>query len=173
MSRISNSHCVIKAKEIDPLQFVLSDCPTPERMEEYTKMLQSYNVKNIIRISQPVYPTEKLQEVGIKVWEFYFEDGQCPDEKLIARYFELLDELKKTNPVVAIHCVSGIGRAPLLVCCALIDGGMDRLDAVEFVRKSRRGAINKVQLGWITDSKKGFKFKRKGGGLFSKLLGKK
>jgi protein tyrosine phosphatase type IVA len=168
-SKISNSHCLIKAKEIDPIQFVLSDCPNLDRLDEYIKILQSYKVKNIIRISEPVYPKEKLQQQGITIHEFYFEDGQCPSKELLARFFALLAELKTTEPMIGIHCVSGIGRAPLLVCCALIEGGMERLDAVELVRKSRRGAINKIQLSWITNPK-GFKIKKQG--FFSKLLGK-
>ncbi|KAI9349454.1 protein-tyrosine phosphatase-like protein [Zopfochytrium polystomum] len=51
---------------------------------------------------------------------------------------------------VAVHCVSGIGRAPVLVAAALVDAGVDPLEAVERVRKARRGALNKKQLEWVT-----------------------
>ena len=46
---------------------------------------------------------------------------------------------------IAIHCVAGLGRAPLLVAIALIECGVDYLTAVETIRKERRGAINKLQ----------------------------
>jgi protein tyrosine phosphatase type 4A len=35
-------------------------------------------------------------------------------------------------------CV-GLGRAPVLVAVALIEAGMSPLDAIEFVRRRRRG----------------------------------
>ncbi|KAJ3410661.1 hypothetical protein HDV05_003517 [Chytridiales sp. JEL 0842] len=74
-------------------------------------------------------------------------------------------------PSIAIHCVSGIGRAPILVAVALVDAGVDPVDAVEYIRKRRRGAFNKNQLAWILDSKNGLKRVKKssggGGGLFT------
>lgn len=109
--------------------------------------------------------------------EFYFEDGSVPSRDLIERYFNLLNDLANNAPAntgvtIGIHCVSGIGRAPLFVCMALIERGMDRLDAVEFIRSKRRGAINKKQLEWITTKgKNGFQVPKKKGGFLSKLLG--
>ena len=57
-------------------------------------------------------------------------------------------------PCVAVHCVAGLGRAPLLVCLALIEYGMEPLDAVELVRKHRRGALNSRQVAWVAQYKK-------------------
>lgn len=54
---------------------------------------------------------------------------------------------------------------------ALIDAGMGRIEAVELVRSKRRGAINKTQLNWLMDAKKGFKLK-KSQGLFSRIFKK-
>ena len=45
--------------------------------------------------------------------------------------------------------MAGLGRAPVLVCIALIEGGMDALDAVALVRKRRRGALNTRQLRFL------------------------
>ena len=53
-----------------------------------------------------------------------------------------------------MHCVAGLGRAPVLVAIALIEAGMPAVDTVEFVRKKRRGALNTVQLGYLMDSYK-------------------
>ena len=55
---------------------------------------------------------------------------------------------------LAVHCVAGLGRAPAMVALALIEfGGMDGLDAVDSIRKQRRGAINAKQLSYIQQYK--------------------
>ncbi|KAJ2345029.1 hypothetical protein IWW50_005798, partial [Coemansia erecta] len=61
---------------------------------------------------------------------------------------------------IAVHCVAGLGRAPVLVAVALIEKGMDPLDAIEHVRHKRRGAFNNRQITYLADSYKrtsGFK----------------
>jgi len=62
---------------------------------------------------------------------------------------------------VAIHCVAGLGRAPVLVAIALIEFlGMEPLDAVTYIRKRRRGAINATQLKFLQQYKP---MRKKGG----------
>lgn len=61
---------------------------------------------------------------------------------------------------IAVHCVAGLGRAPVLVAIALVErGGMNALDAIQFIRSRRRGAINSNQMAFIEkyhkDRKKG------------------
>ena len=51
------------------------------------------------------------------------------------------------------------GSAPVMVAVALVEAGMQPLDAVEYVRKRRRGAINAKQIQYVDSyrprSKKG------------------
>ncbi|KAJ2225735.1 hypothetical protein EV180_003268 [Coemansia sp. RSA 518] len=60
---------------------------------------------------------------------------------------------------IAVHCVAGLGRAPVLVAVALIEKGMDPLDAIEHVRHKRRGAFNNRQITYLADSYKRTGFK--------------
>ena len=53
------------------------------------------------------------------------------------------------GPSIGVHCVAGLGRAPVLVCIALMHSGMSAHDAVHLVRKKRRGAINAKQLEFL------------------------
>lgn len=56
------------------------------------------------------------------------------------------DTPKKT---VAIHCAAGLGRAPVLVALALVELGLEPFEAVGWLRATRRGAINGVQLAYV------------------------
>ncbi|GJD12404.1 Protein tyrosine phosphatase type IVA 3 [Galdieria sulphuraria] len=58
---------------------------------------------------------------------------------------------------IALHCKTGLGRAPVMVAIALIEMGMDALDAIGYIRARRRGAINSRQLLFLEQYKpKGF-----------------
>lgn len=68
---------------------------------------------------------------------------------------------KKGDRTIGVHCVAGLGRAPVLVAIALVEfAAMDPVEAVIFIRRHRRGAINGKQLNYLE------KYKRqwKGGG---------
>lgn len=56
-------------------------------------------------------------------------------------------------PCIAVHCVAGLGRAPVLVAIALIESGLKYEDAVERIRARRRGAINRKQLDYLSEYK--------------------
>lgn len=58
------------------------------------------------------------------------------------------------RPAIAVHCVAGLGRAPVLVAVGLIELGMKGLDAVEFIRKQRKSAFNSRQIEFVTNYKK-------------------
>jgi len=84
-----------------------------------------------------------------------YPDGHSPPEEVLDRWIELVNErffkdLHPNNPTIALHCVAGLGRAPVLVAIALIEfAGMDPVEAVVLIRKHRRGAINDKQLNFL------------------------
>jgi protein tyrosine phosphatase type IVA len=66
-------------------------------------------------------------------------------------------------PCIAVHCIAGLGRAPVMIAIALIEfGNMDPIDAVQFIRSRRRGAINNTQINYLQSYKK--IYKKKGNG---------
>ncbi|KAI9023158.1 protein-tyrosine phosphatase-like protein, partial [Hyaloraphidium curvatum] len=171
-----------------PIKFLVLDCPSDALMPEYVAILKENGIQDVVRIcEEKAYNKQLMEKEGIKVWDtMKFEDGGVPSDQVVADWHALVDRISAMpNPPqhgVATHCVSGIGRAPLFVAMSLIDAGLDPLDAIDVVRKRRRGAFNKRQVDWLLDGYKGRKgggvAKKKdepgkGGGLFGGLFGKK
>ncbi len=72
----------------------------------------------------------------------YYPDGQSPPQDIINRWLELVSQTfdrrsKDESPCIAIHCVAGLGRAPVLVAIALIEYGFDAISAVSYIRERR------------------------------------
>ena len=57
-------------------------------------------------------------------------------------------------PSIAVHCLSGMGRAPVLVAIALIEAGLDPSHAVYLIRRNRQGALNQTQIRFIMGYKR-------------------
>ena len=55
----------------------------------------------------------------------------------------------KTPGRIGIHCVAGLGRAPVLVGVALLEFGLDNELVVRKLRKERPGALNHAQTEFL------------------------
>lgn len=77
-----------------------------------------------------------FSQVGVHFTELSFPDGSAPTAEIIDKWLNLLNKEFGNNPemCVGVHCVTGLGRAPVLVAVALIELGMKYEDAVELIR---------------------------------------
>lgn len=88
-----------------------------------------------------------------------FPDGDAPPKAVVEAWLSVCKKVFKHStgvdqPAIGIHCVAGLGRAPILVCIALIESGMDAVSAVTLIRNKRKGAINRMQLQYLKKYKK-------------------
>jgi protein-tyrosine phosphatase len=134
----------------------------------YMEELKARNVTDVVRVCEPTYNKAVLEtQAGIKVTDIPFPDGSIPPASIIQAFLSICDdrfpggilgvasapaESNPQTPAIGVHCVAGLGRAPVLVTAALIEAGMTPLDAIDFVRRRRRGAFNSVQLTYLVDS---------------------
>jgi len=147
------------------LRFLITDAPKENNLNLYLKEFKKYNVTQIVRISEPSYSKSEVEAAGIGLSEMYYPDGSSPPPEIIERWLALIASTfggkssSGEGPCIAIHCVAGLGRAPVLVAIALIENGMDAISAVTFIREKRRGAINAVQLNYLESYKRSKKAK--------------
>eukprot|EP01111_Echinosteliopsis_oligospora_P013198 TRINITY_DN4671_c0_g1_i1.p1 TRINITY_DN4671_c0_g1~~TRINITY_DN4671_c0_g1_i1.p1 ORF type:complete len:173 (+),score=33.64 TRINITY_DN4671_c0_g1_i1:247-765(+) len=138
-------------------RFLIFDAPNDDNLPIYINEFKKFNVKHLVRACDPTYEVDPLTACGIQVHDMPFNDGGPPTEEVVKRWLELVSRTlphkeeggKSEKETIGVHCVAGLGRAPVLVAIALIEGGMNPLDAVEFIRERRRGSINMKQIQYL------------------------
>uniref|UniRef100_A0A6U2B2A1 protein-tyrosine-phosphatase n=1 Tax=Hemiselmis andersenii TaxID=464988 RepID=A0A6U2B2A1_HEMAN len=154
----------VSTVEKDGLKFVIFDAPNDSNLPGYITELTKENVGCVVRVCDSTYDKTKLESVGIAVNDWPFPDGDPPPDAIITNWLSLIKttfegDKKKgggggNKKCIGIHCVAGLGRAPVLVAIALIEKGVDPLDAVQLIRGRRRGAINAKQLSFLESYKR-------------------
>ncbi|KAG9302325.1 hypothetical protein G9A89_008817 [Geosiphon pyriformis] len=147
-------------------RFLIADAPSNNNLQLYIQEFERYHVSDVVRVCDPTYHVEPLEQRGIKIHDWVFGDGEAPPSNIVHDWLELVEkrfgkdtESDDKKHTIACHCVAGLGRAPVLVAIALIESGMSPLDSVVFIRERRRGAINNKQLKYIEGYKKRSKTK--------------
>jgi protein tyrosine phosphatase type 4A len=149
--------CFLETDQVPGYRFLLHDSPSDKNLAQYMAEWKKYNVDTVVRACDPGYKTDEVKAAGIEVHELPFNDGDPPPVQLIQDWLALVaakfdkKNTSKENPrrTIAVHCVAGLGRAPVLVALAFVESGMEPLDAIEFIRSKRRGAINARQLKFL------------------------
>jgi len=138
------------------MRFVITDQPDERQIRSYISLLKENKVAHVVRACEATYKDTDL--APIRVHEIQFDDGTAPPPEVIKRWLDLCEScfINKNSPDylsdgerIAVHCVAGLGRAPVLVVIALIEDGMEPLEAAQFIRSRRKGALNTTQLHWV------------------------
>lgn len=163
----------MKQKDIRPapslieyknMRFLITDRPSDVTIQSYLQELRKHNVCTVVRVCEPSYDTAPLKAEGIEVHDLAYDDGTFPPANVVDEWFEILREKAQNKPesAVAVHCVAGLGRAPVMVAIALIELGMKYEEAVETIRDQRRGAINAKQLSYLEKYRPKSRLKKNG-----------
>ncbi|XP_068839498.1 protein tyrosine phosphatase type IVA 1 isoform X2 [Capricornis sumatraensis] len=120
------------------MRFLITHNPTNATLSKFIEELKKYGVTTIVRVCEATYDTTLVEKEGIHVL-------------IVDDWLSLVKIKFREDPgcCIAVHCVAGLGRAPVLVALALIEGGMKYEDAVQFIRQKRRGAFNSKQLLYL------------------------
>lgn len=101
-------------------KYLIIDCPTEATLPKYLEIFKQQNVTQVVRICDAAntYDAQKLESEGITVHdEIKFQDGGVPDQPAVDKWLQLTNE---SRDVIGVHCVSGIGRAPVSILFILI-----------------------------------------------------
>ncbi|KAJ3075987.1 Protein tyrosine phosphatase type IVA 1 [Podochytrium sp. JEL0797] len=168
-------HRIMSTVTYKNMSFVIFDAPTDSNLPLYLEELQTRNVTDIFRVCDSTYNSATCAAAGVTVHDASFTDGSAPSSAVAKAFLTLCHDRfgslggsdTPSAHAIGVHCVAGLGRAPILVAIALVESGMSAIDAIEFVRQKRRGAFNSVQLAYLVNDykpcfahpvKKGFSF---------------
>lgn len=145
------------------MRFLILDRPSETTLPQLVEEFKKLNVRDVIRVCEPSYKTDALTKAGIEVHDWQFDDGSPPPQNVIDNWFELLRNRYKDNKdyCMAVHCVAGLGRGPVMVALALMELGMQYEDTIEYIRERRRGAFNQKQLKYLASYKPRSRLKNK------------
>jgi len=153
------------------LKFVITKAPNDSNVDAFIAELQRLNVKDVVRVCQPTYDKDYLKRQGITVHDLYFNDGKTPPPEVINSWLSVVQHVfysshsssssqlndttsnnnndKKNGPGIAVHCVAGLGRAPVMVALALMEDGMSNTDVIQFIRSQAPGSFNNHQIKFL------------------------
>jgi protein tyrosine phosphatase type 4A len=134
------------------LKFIIMDAPTDDNLFLYIKELEEKSVSLIVRTCEPTYSSDSklLEKHKITVIDLPFPDGHPPSLEIMDEWLSIVEEQSKHGRPIAVHCVAGLGRAPVLVAIALMEKQqMEANAAISLIRECRRGAINQKQYEYL------------------------
>lgn len=138
--------------------FVIFQSPNETNLPAYVQQIIKTGPRATvwIRACQEAYSDDLITSNGVKVYELPFSDGSTPPKDIMRKWLSILKDHK--GETMAVHCLAGLGRGPLLVGVALIEDGDSSLEAVKKIRLGRPGALNLPQIkfleGYVPKSRK-------------------
>lgn len=171
LSTTTNTMASIGSKptlmNVQKMRFLIMDAPRQANLHLYIKEMRKHSVTDVVRVCEPTYQGAELSAAGITLHEMEYPDGHSPPKEIIDQWLQLVDKTfyssmpSDSGACIAVHCVAGLGRAPVMVALALIEfANMDPVEAVSLIRRHRRGAINEKQLLYLEEYRRRY---RRGG----------
>lgn len=156
--------------EFKGVKLIIMDSPSKQTVPYFVEECSRLGVTDIVRVCEDRYPKDEFEKAGIKVHHWEFSDGSPPPDHILDQWFSLLrsqffsparQDQERTAPgIIAVHCVAGLGRAPVLVAVALMELGMPCTDAIELISSKRKGSFNHRQLAYLTSYRPKSRLKR-------------
>lgn len=149
---VGSHSCVLNKPtkiEYQKLKILILDAPNNSNVKLYLNEMLDFGVTSLVRTCEASYNEAVILEQNILIKDLVFNDGDPPPSNVVSEWLSLIREVIAKDGAVAVHCVAGLGRAPVLACIALVEYGMQPLDAISYVRERRKGAINRKQLEFL------------------------
>ena len=135
-----------KIRNISDLVFV-TDNLAFGGVTPYNKLLKS-KIDIVIDLRDET-PNENVDDGSLEYHKIGFKDGSVPTDSQMTQILELINEGKKRDKIIFVHCNLGKGRATLTTMSYLLNDGYDWETALKKIKKRRFVYLNKKQFNYI------------------------
>ncbi len=142
MSSIGKSFTYINH---DGLKIFITETPNDSNIGSFITQLNQNGIKHVVRLCGQTYDPQSIINSNINFYDWVYPDGSIPTQEIIINWNKII----QLNEPVLVHCIAGLGRAPLLAVVSLIEKKMDQIDAIDFIRNKRPGSLNSKQIEWL------------------------
>lgn len=140
------------------LNLIVTSSPNMDSINDFISTIHKNKVTDIVRLCDLCYDEDILKSLCI-IHDYSFDDGKFPPDDIIYKWINLLfihfyeqNSIYSKQPIL-VHCNAGLGRAPLLVCIAIIIcENKDPYDVIIFIRKLIKYSLNKFQVQMLTNT---------------------
>jgi len=94
---------------VPPLRFLIMDAPRQSNLHLYIKECRKHSVTDVVRVCEPTYLPDELNQAGIGLHEMAYADGHSPPQEVLDRWLALVDEVFYTKRGAARHGPGGGG----------------------------------------------------------------
>lgn len=101
-------------------EHIIAGSSRPHSEENLQFLVNKMGIKRIISISQPSTIKYYAHDLPVEVIPFEFENFGVPSYNQLQEFFKIIDDSKKKNEPVLIHCAMGCGRTGLLLTAYLM-----------------------------------------------------
>ena len=133
-------------------RFYISQSPTDENIGDFIKLIKINGIRHVVRLCKPTYDFRLIENESIYFYDLEMQDGTVPSKKQIDQWSNIVDNVGEDEGIL-VHCVAGLGRAPVMVTISLLNEQMEPFEAIELIRRKRPGSINSKQLEFLINYK--------------------
>jgi len=140
-----NTYLNISHIEYNNLSFYISNLPKKNQANDFFSFLKKNNINYVVRVCyESTFPDSLYLDNSIQIFNLPYADGTIPDENLVYQWLKIYNNQKGN---VLIHCMCGLGRAPLLATIIIIEETEENFyTIIDLIRNSVKNAFNKKQL---------------------------
>jgi protein tyrosine phosphatase type IVA len=133
--------------------FIVFATPTVANLRTYIQKIKGHDTPPTVwvRACAPIYDDSELLDAGLTIYDLQFTDGSTPPDSILDQWSKILK--RHDNECIAIHCVAGLGRAPLLAGLGMINDGIPVIDVITKIRHAIPAALNIPQLRFLESYK--------------------
>jgi atypical dual specificity phosphatase len=115
--------------------------PHPDELAQ----LRAFGVGTVISLTEEWHDPAVFRRAGLRNVYIPIPDYGAPTMDQVREFVAEADAALARGEKVVVHCLAGLGRTGTMIACYLVARGRTADEAIEEVRRKRRGSIQSLE----------------------------